>query len=557
MRKIVKSPLLALLMSLLISLFQLTVYAEEETASQVLLYYSDFETESFQGWSAFGNKSAVSMTGETSHNGKSCISTNSRVASWSGPALNITNLVTTDTEISFEAYVKGVSADEINISMSVKSIDNKGTENYVTVNSADVTNKEWQKLEGTFFIPENTADLTLYFQTQDGLDDFYVDDIKIFGVPLETVPIEDEENKEKYEFNFENSLDNWLPRGDISVLASKDFSYDGRYSLYVSGRKDFWHAPMVRLNNVKPGVSYNYSAYVMYNGAEYEDNHIFSIKLQYALNGSEVYSEINSKTLHKGTWSKLEGDFIIPLGAEDIVFYVQTADVVDREADYNDLMSFYVDDVVIFDSTAINRQRIINGIIAFVISLAVISLLGLAVYLIVKKARNTRKILLSASMDAMTKAFNRNTYEERMKVLETSPEKCVKLYITVCDVNFLKYINDNYGHEAGDKAIIRCAEVLLRTVGKKGKVYRTGGDEFMCLTKCDLTNDIKTEFSLEAAHYKGYPFSVAVGTAHYDRTIDFDVPDVKTILTRSDKEMYKHKQEIKKFTKEFAQYMKR
>ena len=51
--------------------------------------------------------------------------------------------------------------------------------------------------------------------------------------------------------------------------------------------------------------------------------------------------------------------------------------------------------------------------------------------------------------------------------------------------------------------------------------------------------------------YKGYPFSVAVGTAHYDKSIDFDVPSTKIILARSDKEMYNHKQEIKKFTKEF------
>lgn len=557
MRKMVKSPLLALLMSLLISLFPLTVYAEEETASQALLSYSDFETESFQGWSAFGSKSAISITGETFHNGKSCIATNSRTTSWSGPALNITNLVALDTEISLEAYVRGASADEINVIMSVKSIDDKGTENYATVSSADVTDKEWQKLEGTFFIPENTVDLTVYFQTQVGIDDFYVDDIKIFGEPQKFVETDNKDDNDRYEFDFESSLDNWLPRGDISVLVSKDFSYSGKYSLYVSGRKDFWNSPMVHLNNIKPGVNYNYSAYVMYNGVEYEDNHIFYIKLQYKLNGSEVYSDINSKTLHKGTWSKLEGDFIIPQGAEDIAFYVQTADVIDTEEDYNDLMSFYVDNVVIFDSTTINRQRLINGIIIFVISLTVIALLVFVIFFIVKKSQQTKEILLSASMDAMTKTFNRNTYEERMKILETSPEKCAKLYITVCDVNFLKYINDNYGHEAGDKAIIRCAEVLLKTIGNKGKVYRTGGDEFMCITKCDLTNDIKTEFSIEAAHYKGYPFSVAVGTAHYDKTIDFDVPDVKTILTRSDKEMYKHKQEIKKFTKEFAQYMKR
>lgn len=555
MKKVTISPLLALFLSILISLFPITVYAEKEISEQTLLSYSDFESESFQGWFAFGNKSSVSITNETSHSGKQCIKSDSRTAAWSGPALNLSNLVIMGTEVSFQAYVKSASGADINVNMSMKSVDTKGTESYSGIDSA-VVGDEWVLFEGSYSIPENITELMVYFQTETGLENFYVDDIKIFGEHQEPVTVDVEENDNRYEFDFESGLERWLPRGDVSVLTTKDYSYSGDCSLYVSGRKDFWNAPMVHLDSINPGVSYNYSAYVMYNGAEYEENHVFSLKLQYNMNGAEVYSDINSKTLHKGTWSKLEGDFTVPKGAEHIVLYVQTADVIYGNPDENDLMSFYIDNVVVFDSTVINRQKLINAIIAFVAIIVAIALLTFIIYLIVKKSNQTKEILLSASMDTMTKTFNRNTYEERMKVLESSPEKCMKLYITVCDVNFLKYINDNYGHEAGDKAIIRCAEVLLKTIGKKGKVYRTGGDEFMCITKCDLTNDIKTEFSIEASHYRGYPFSVAVGTAHYDKAIDFDVPDVKAILTRSDKEMYKHKQEIKKFTKEFAQHMR-
>lgn len=555
MKKVTISPLLALFLFILISLFPTPVYAEKETDEQMLLSYSNFESESFQGWFAFGNKSEISITNETSHDGKQSIKTDSRTAAWSGPALNIFNFIVTGTEVSFQAYVKSASGGDINVNMSIKSIDTKGTEDYTNIDSS-VVGDEWVLLEGSYYVSEDITELIIYFQTESGLENFYVDDIEILGKFKEPVTVDTEENEDRYEFDFENGLERWLPRGDVSVLTTKDYSYSGDYSLYISGRKDFWNSPMVRLDKIQPEVIYNYSAYVMYNGAEYEENHVFSLKLQYNMNGSEIYSDINSKTLHKGTWSKLEGEFIVPKDAKDIVLYVQTADVINSEPNKNDLMSFYVDNVVIFDSTGMNRNRFINAVIAFVVILVSVALVALIIYLIVKKSNQTKKILLSASMDAMTKTFNRNTYEERIKVLESSPEKCMKLYITVCDVNFLKYINDNYGHEAGDKAIIRCAEVLLRTIGKKGKVYRTGGDEFMCITKYDLTNDIKTEFSIEESHYKGYPFSVAVGTAHYDKTIDFDVPDVKAILTRSDKEMYKHKQEIKKFTKEFAQYMK-
>lgn len=553
MKKVTISPLLALFLSVLISLFPITVYAEEETYEQVILSYSDFEGRNLQGWVAFGNKSSVSITNETSHNGKQCIKSDSRIEVWSGPILNITNLVAEGTEVSFQAYVKSAVDYDIGIDMSIKSVDTNGIDSYSNVDS-QIVGDDWVLFEGSYFVTENTNELMVYFQTTEGLDSFYIDDIKISGKSKEFI-VDDDENNDRYEFDFESGLERWLPRGDVSMLVTKDYSYSGDYSLYISGRKEFWNAPMVHLDKIKSGVSYDYSAYVMYNGAEYEQNHVFSLKLQYNMNGAEVYSDINSKTLHKGTWSKLEGDFTVPKGAEDIILYVQTADVLKDEVNDNDLMPFYVDNVVVFDSTVMHRQKRVNAIIASVIVLVAIALLGFIIYLIIKKSNQTKEILLSASMDAMTKTFNRNTYEERMKIFESSPEKCMKLYITICDVNFLKYINDNYGHEAGDKAIIRCAEVLIKTIGKKGKVYRTGGDEFICITKYDLTNDIKTEFSIEASHYKGYPFSVAVGTAHYDRAIDFDVPDVKAILTRSDKEMYKHKQEIKKFTKEFAQHI--
>lgn len=554
MTTIRKSLLFTVILSMFLCFFPVTVNAEETTNEKSLLSLTSFESGSFQGWVAFGGKSTISITDETSHDGELCIKTESRNEVWSGPALNITNLVEPGTEISFQAYVKCVSPDITpEVHMSLKSIDSNGTENYSGIDKHIVDNKEWVLLEGSYSIAENVTDLTVYFQTGEGLDDFYIDDIKIFGTHKETVTTDNENNKDSYEFDFEKNLENWLPRGDISIVTTSDFSYSGKNSLYVSGRKEFWNAPMVRLDNIKTGVSYNYTAYVMYNGVSYEHNHVFALKLQYSLDGIETYSEIESKLLQKGTWSKISGDFILPKNAENIALYIQTKDVINREPDKNDLMSFYVDNVVVFDNTLLIRERIIHICIVSAISLAVLILVVFVGYKVYRKTKKTKEILMSAKIDAMTKAFNRNTFEEFTKYLENSPEKCKKYYLTVCDVNFLKYINDNYGHEYGDMAIIRCAEVLLKTIGKKGKVYRTGGDEFMCVTKYDPSNALKTEISLEASmHYKGYPFSVAVGTAHYDKTVDFDTPDIKAIMKRSDSEMYKHKQEIKKYKTEFS-----
>lgn len=554
MTKIRKSLLFTIILSIFFCIFSFNANAEDINDEKSLLSFTSFESGGFQSWIAFGGKSTVSITNETAHDGTLCVKTGSRSAVWSGPSLNITSLVEPGTEISFQAYVKCVSPDVTpNVQVSIKSVDSNGTESYSGIAQNIVDNKEWVLFEGSYSISENMTDLTIYFQTEEGLDDFYIDDIKIFGPRKETAATDNGNNGGSYSYDFEKNLESWLPRGEISIVTTNDFCYSGKNSLYVSGRKEFWNAPMVRLDGISTGVSYNYTAYVMYNGLEYEKNHVFALKLQYSLDGIETYSEISSKLLQKGTWSKISGDFVLPKNAENIVLYVQTEDVINRETNKNDLMSFYVDNVVIFDNTLLIQQQIIHICVVSAVSLAVLILVVFVGFKVYKKSKKTKEILMSAKIDAMTKAFNRNTFEEFTKYLEDSPEKCKKYYMTVCDVNFLKYINDNYGHEYGDMAIIRCAEVLLKTIGKKGKVYRTGGDEFMCVTKYDPSNALKTEIALEASlHYRGYPFSVAVGTAHYDRTVDFDTPDIKAIMKRSDSEMYKHKQEIKKYKTEFS-----
>jgi hypothetical protein len=61
-----------------------------------------------------------------------------------------------------------------------------------------------------------------------------------------------------------------------------------------------------------------------------------------------------------------------------------------------------------------------------------------------------------------------------------------------------------------------------------------------------LSDAVNVEFARENIDYKGYPFSAAVGTAHYDPLIDLGGPDIKALIARSDKAMYNHKVEIKK-----------
>lgn len=82
--------------------------------------------------------------------------------------------------------------------------------------------------------------------------------------------------------------------------------------------------------------------------------------------------------------------------------------------------------------------------------------------------------------DALTGLYNRAYFEEEMERLDSSRRYPVSMI--ACDLDGLKQINDQLGHDVGDKAIKAAAKILRAGVFRKEDVIsRTGGDEFVIL----------------------------------------------------------------------------
>ena len=95
------------------------------------------------------------------------------------------------------------------------------------------------------------------------------------------------------------------------------------------------------------------------------------------------------------------------------------------------------------------------------------------------KTRLTERVIeekKNAGIDVLTGFPNRRTYTEDMEHLLDKPVPDDMVYIAV-DMNGLKQVNDNFGHDAGDQVIIGAAECLERCF-EEGRRYRVGGDEF-------------------------------------------------------------------------------
>lgn len=109
--------------------------------------------------------------------------------------------------------------------------------------------------------------------------------------------------------------------------------------------------------------------------------------------------------------------------------------------------------------------------------------LVLGVSFLLLKTRLAERIIQeqkNADIDALTGCGNRRSYNKEMDWLEGEVPQNLS-YLAI-DINGLKEVNDTYGHDAGDKLIVGAAECIERCFGEKGRIYRTGGDEFIVLT---------------------------------------------------------------------------
>jgi len=98
-----------------------------------------------------------------------------------------------------------------------------------------------------------------------------------------------------------------------------------------------------------------------------------------------------------------------------------------------------------------------------------------------KKARDKLKII--AETDELTRLYNRRAMqvflESAHNYIITHPNGIYS--VILCDIDFFKKFNDNYGHECGDKVLAHVGTLLRKTLRKNDVVARWGGEEFLIL----------------------------------------------------------------------------
>ena len=149
----------------------------------------------------------------------------------------------------------------------------------------------------------------------------------------------------------------------------------------------------------------------------------------------------------------------------------------------------------------------------------------------------------------MTGVKNKNAFSEMEQNInaQLADGDQENFAVIVCDVNGLKYVNDTFGHKAGDE-YIKSASKMICDNFKHSPVYRIGGDEFVVIAKDqDYNNRVELveQFNeLSKKHIATNEVVVSAGLAEYDPQKDKVMHDV---FERADALMYKKKMELKSF----------
>lgn len=147
------------------------------------------------------------------------------------------------------------------------------------------------------------------------------------------------------------------------------------------------------------------------------------------------------------------------------------------------------------------------------------------------------------AIDPLTGVLSRFAYMDAVEALENNvPEE---LAVFLVDVNGLKAANDTIGHDAGDELICGTARCVENTLGRSGRTFRIGGDEFVVLT--DMTQ-AQAEAALAALkrETEGWSGEKVPGlsvSAGYALAKAHPGQSVEALVNEADQAMYAQKQD--------------
>ena len=158
-----------------------------------------------------------------------------------------------------------------------------------------------------------------------------------------------------------------------------------------------------------------------------------------------------------------------------------------------------------------------------------------------------QKVKYMAMTDQLTGANNRTYfYETGVKILDITKRSGRPISLAMIDIDHFKKVNDTYGHDVGDQALIHIAKIIQKSIRRSDVFVRFGGEEFVILfPNCSVKNAVNTMETLCKSISQSplliledinLALTVSIGVSSEPKDID-------KMLKKADALMYKAKSE--------------
>lgn len=179
-----------------------------------------------------------------------------------------------------------------------------------------------------------------------------------------------------------------------------------------------------------------------------------------------------------------------------------------------------------------------------------------------RAARQTRDTMLDninmsyslnyrATHDSLVPLLNReefrNKYGELAARNHRSSDRPPVTALLFIDLDHFKQVNDNFGHDAGDQALLKVSDIIRASIRKSDLASRFGGDEFMILIQSDELEDVlavadKIQTTINHFEQDDHPaatLGASIGIAYSQNTL----PPFEQLFKLADQACYRAKKQ--------------
>lgn len=165
---------------------------------------------------------------------------------------------------------------------------------------------------------------------------------------------------------------------------------------------------------------------------------------------------------------------------------------------------------------------------------------------ITKEKEEEDALKATSYMDFLTEIYNRRKFMlEAEKILSTTNNTNTSIYCFMLDLDNFKKINDNYGHQTGDKILKTFAHTAKNCLNTNDLIARYGGEEFIIIINrkkqddaLKIADDIRLATQNLKIPYESdlITFTVSIGVAKYDYNLS-----LQELISNADTALYNAK----------------